>query len=84
MPDHSCVQLEWGDRARVGFQRASVFDQPLRTVRLRVAQYTEHRDARRQCEITASMPDLAQWIALLRVETMAKRRGHGAPIGFVV
>ena len=40
--------------------------------------------ARRQCEITASMPDLAQWIALLRVETTAKRRGHGAPIGFVV
>ena len=40
--------------------------------------------ARRQCEITANKPNLAEWILMLRTEVRAKLRGASAPIGFVV
>ena len=40
--------------------------------------------ARRQCEITERRPLLGEWIALLRLEVEAKRRGASGPIGFVV
>lgn len=38
---------------------------------------------RRQCEITAMQPRMAEWIALLRRELDAKRKGKSRAIGFV-